>query len=247
MYIYKYACGKWHNRHVLDRIYDPQSYMWQKSHQHASVLGLQQHTSPQKRPTVQSSFRQKPPHYPRDARTQTVQHFSAEKSAPPKFHQIEELRFLGISWYKFKLRFGFNLNLYHGFGFLDLVDFSKGYHFLWKLSYRVRSTQKTHTIIIETRIKKTRARTCDSKLLVNSDIQHMFVRYTYTCVYVYIYSMHIYICICIHIYLHVYIYIHIYIYIYHCCAVFQPQVMPQQYTHTCVWHDSSNGNTDTHT
>ena len=30
----------------------------------------------------------------------------------PKIHHIEKLRFLGISRYKFKLRFWFNLNLY---------------------------------------------------------------------------------------------------------------------------------------
>ena len=32
----------------------------------------------------------------------------------PKNHQIEKLRFLGISRYKFKLRFWFNLSLYRG-------------------------------------------------------------------------------------------------------------------------------------
>ena len=98
------------------------------------------------------------------------------------------------------------------FRFLDLVDFSGGSYFLWKLTHRVRCTQKTHTII-ETSIQESRARTCDSKLLVNSDIQYVFVWYTYACVHVYIYRMHIYICICIHIYLHVYIYTYKYIYI----------------------------------
>jgi len=38
----------------------------------------------------------------------------------PETHQVEKLRFLGVSRYKFKLRFCFNLNLYRGicvFGF----------------------------------------------------------------------------------------------------------------------------------
>jgi len=34
----------------------------------------------------------------------------------PEIHQIMKLRFLGISWYKFKLKFLFNMNLYQGIG-----------------------------------------------------------------------------------------------------------------------------------
>jgi len=38
------------------------------------------------------------------------------KCYTPEIHQIEKLRFVGISRYKFKLRFGFHLNLYREIG-----------------------------------------------------------------------------------------------------------------------------------
>ena len=48
-----------------------------------------------------------------------------------KMHQIQKLKFLGISWYKFKLRFWFNLNRYpsvwvFGFGGFRGCNISSG-------------------------------------------------------------------------------------------------------------------------
>jgi len=40
----------------------------------------------------------------------------------PKIHQCQQLRFLSISRYEFKLRFWCQLNLYRGIKFLNLVD-----------------------------------------------------------------------------------------------------------------------------
>ena len=37
---------------------------------------------------------------------------SMEHATPLETHQITKIVFLGISWYKFKSKFGFNLNLY---------------------------------------------------------------------------------------------------------------------------------------
>ena len=51
-----------------------------------------------------------------------------------KIHQIQKLRFFVISWYKFELRFYFNLNLYWGIWVSGSVDFggfsilSENYH-----------------------------------------------------------------------------------------------------------------------
>jgi len=62
-----------------------------------------------------------------------------QKCCIPEIHQTEELRFLGIWWYKFKFRFWTRLNLYWGIwvlrfgGFRGRSIYSGICHTLWSM------------------------------------------------------------------------------------------------------------------
>jgi len=63
----------------------------------------------------------------------------------PEVLQIQKIRFLGISRYKFKLRFGFHLNSTKKFEFRDLVDFG-GVPFRWNHSHVINTVHKNRFV-----------------------------------------------------------------------------------------------------